>query len=101
MSESNPHEKALLEAGERLGECMKSVSDAEKEVLRGMYGRVDGFVKDIQQQGRYLDRSAVFACAIAVDDRIQDASLIDAAKQYIEQDYLFVKHLKEAGATQA
>lgn len=98
MSE-NPYEKSLQEAGERMGECMRNASDAEKEVLRTMHRRIDEFVGDIAKQGRYLDRSAVFACAIAVDDRITDEKLIEAARQYIEQDYLFVKALKEAEAS--
>ena len=34
----NEHEKALFEAGERLGQAMQNAPDEEKEVLRAMYG---------------------------------------------------------------
>lgn len=97
MSDSNPYQRTLEEAGDRLGQLMANASPGEKEVLRNIKVRVDELAQSQESQGRYLDRSAIFAAVIAVDDRIVDANLIEGAQQYLEQDYLFVKHLKEAG----
>ncbi|MBM3460536.1 MAG: hypothetical protein FJX76_00350 [Armatimonadetes bacterium] len=95
MSE-NPYQNELETAGERLGQCMASVSPEEKEVLRNIKTRVEELARDEETRGRYLDRSAIFAAVIAVDDRITNEALIEAAREYLEKDYLFVKHFKEA-----
>jgi hypothetical protein len=96
MADNNPYEKSMEDAGERLGLLMRDVSPDEKEVLRNIKDKVEELAKDQEKNGRYLDRSAIFAAVIAVDDRIQNEPLIEAAREYLEQDYLFVKNFKEA-----
>jgi hemerythrin-like domain-containing protein len=91
-------EKNLIEAGERLGEAMKQASPEEKRILREMKDQVESFAKEEEAKGRLLDRSALFAAGIIAHPDITNEVLLEAAKNYIDMDYLFVKSLEEASA---
>jgi hypothetical protein len=84
-------EAELVAAGERLGALMQAVSDEEKAILRSLKAKVEELASEHNKEGRYLDRSAVFAAVIAVDERFSNADLIAAANDYLEKDFLFVK----------
>ena len=92
MTEVN-YETELLQAGESLGEAMASATDEEKEILREMKNQVDLFAQEEERKGRYLDRSALFAAGIIAHPDISSQKLIEAAKEYIDKDYMFVKSL--------
>jgi hypothetical protein len=93
----NPYEGKLLEVGEKLGELMSKASDSEKDILRAMKKRVDDYAESVVSEGKYIDRSAIFAAGIIAHPEINDEGMINAAREYVEVDYLFIKHYKEAG----
>jgi hypothetical protein len=75
---------------------MGQASDKEKEVLRGMKKRVDDYAESSEKDGKYIDKSAIFAAGIIANPEINVEELIKVAREYVDVDYLFVKHFKEA-----
>ena len=94
MSENNL-ELQLIDAGEKLGQAMAKVGEEEKKILREMKSQVDLFVTEEEAKGKYLDRSAFFAAGIIAHPDLTTEELIDAAKNYIDYDYMFVKALAQ------
>ena len=92
MTESNLEAK-LLQAGEELGQAMAKANEEEKKILREMKEQVELFAKEEEAKGKYLDRSALFAAGIIAHPDLTSDELIQAAKAYIDSDYMFVKSL--------
>lgn len=93
------YEKKLEEVGEKMGQLMKNASPEEKERLKAMLDEINTFVtKEEQESGHYYDRSALFAAAVIADPDLANEELKQAAKEYIEIDYLFVKNYSEEEA---
>lgn len=93
----NIYEENLIKAGERLGKAMMKCSEKEKEILRELKKKVEEYAKEQEERGKFLDKSSLFAAAIIVTTEIENEELIEAAKEYIEMDYLFVKSLEDLG----
>lgn len=91
-------EKDMIEAGERLGRLMAEADDHHKKVLALAHEQLDGFLKEKQAEGKNLDAAALFAIVIISHPEISDESLIQAAKDYVDKDYLFCQTLREARA---
>jgi len=89
----NLYEKELIDAGELLGKALAQTSDAEKKILREMKEQVALFADEEEKKGKYLDRSALFAAGIIAHPDITNAELVEASKDYIDKDYMFVKAL--------
>lgn len=85
---------AKLEAAAiRLGEAMARVTPKEREVLKAMKRQVDEFADNQAKEGKYYDRSMVFAYGIVAHQDLTDSTLIEAAKAYVDVDYEFYKQL--------
>lgn len=84
------YEKQLEEIGEKLGKMMGSASPEEKAKMHEMIREVDEFVKEESKDGKYYDKSALFAAALIAEPSIND-EIKNTAKEYIETDYMFVK----------
>ncbi|MDQ7823213.1 MAG: hypothetical protein RDV48_10500 [Candidatus Eremiobacteraeota bacterium] len=95
MANTETFEKQLEEAGEKMGRLMQKASDQEKERLRAMKKEIENFAIDEEKKGKFYDRSALFAAGIIANPDITDEAMKEAAKEYIEKDYLFIKSLKE------
>ena len=91
----NVYEKELIDAGERLGKALGQASDEEKKILRDMKAQVALFADEEEKKGKYLDRSALFAAGIIAHPDITNSELVEAAKEYIDKDYTFVKSFTE------
>lgn len=92
------HEKEMLEAGEQLGRLMAEADDHHKKVLALAHDQLDGFLKEKQAEGKNLDSAALFAIVIISHPEINDERLIQAAKNYVDKDYLFCQTLRETRA---
>jgi len=94
---SETYEKQLEAVGERMGLLMARATDQEKEILRRMKDEIEEFARNEEAQGKYYDRSALFAAGIIANPDIANTDLKKAAIEYIEVDYLFIKSIKEEG----
>ncbi len=92
---SETYEKQLEAVGERMGLLMSRASEQEKEILRRMKKEIEDFAKSEETQGKYYDRSALFAAGIIANPDIINDDLKRAAVEYIEVDYLFIKSIKD------
>jgi len=92
---SETYEKQLEAAGERMGLLMARATDDEKEILRRMKNEIEEFAKTEETQGKYYDRSALFAAGVIANPDIVNTDLKKAAIEYIEVDYLFIKSIKD------
>ena len=92
MSENDTvnYEKKLEETGERLGLLMNKASAEEKEIMKKMMNEVDSFVTEESKNGKYYDKSALFAAALIAEPSFPDERK-EVAKEYIEADYMFIK----------
>ncbi len=95
---SSDLEKDMVEAGEHLGRLMAEADDHHKKVLALAHDQLEGFVKEKQAEGKHLDSAALFAIVIISHPEISDEKLIEAAKNYVDKDYLFCQTLREAKA---
>ncbi len=84
------YEKKLEEIGEKLGLLINKASSEEKAKMKEMMAEVDAFVKEENKNGKYYDKSALFAAALIAEPSFPD-EIKDVAKEYIEADYLFLK----------
>ncbi len=88
-------EKDMQEAGEHLGKLMAEADDHHKKVLAVAHEQLDAFIKEKHAEGKLLDSAALFAIVIVSHPDIHDENLIEAAKSYIDKDYLFCQTLRE------
>lgn len=89
-------EKRLVEAGEKLGQLMAQASPEKKKILQRIMKTVEEFAREMQSQGRFIDKSSMYAVAILIDDELNaDDTLAEVAKEYIEADYNYLQALKE------
>jgi hypothetical protein len=95
---TNTYEKQLETVGEQMGLLMQKAPEKEKEILRGMKKEIDTFAVDEEKKGKYYDRSALFAAGIIANPEITGEELKQAAKEYIEADYMFIKSMKDEEA---
>lgn len=91
---ANDHETALVEAGEKLGQAMQNAPDAERDILRAMYEKLNDFASSQEGKGQSIDRSAFFAAGIIAHEKLQSEALIQAATEYIDRDYMFCRSRK-------
>jgi len=90
-------EEALIKVGEELGELMAKASPEDKEILQQIKKAVEKYAKEMEEQGKYVDRSSMYAIAIILDDNLNASDeLIDCAKRFIDADYEYIKSLKDA-----
>ncbi len=89
------YEKQLEAVGERMGLLMQKSSEAEKERFRKAKSEVEDFAQELEQKGKYADRSCLFAAWIIGDPDISDEELKMVAKEYIEVDHLLIKSYKD------
>ena len=87
-------EKNLEVIGEKMGHLMKDAPLNEKEILKRMNNEVRQFAEQEEKNGKYFDKSAIFAAGIISNADITNQELKKAAKEYIETDYLFIKSFK-------
>lgn len=88
---ANDYENALVEAGDKLGQAMRNAPEAEKEVLRAMYGKLNEWAAGQEGKGEQVDRSAFFAAGIIAHEKLQSEALIQAATEYIDKDFMFCR----------
>ena len=84
------YEKQLEEVGDKLGKLMGIASTEEKAKMREMIKEVSEFVEEEAKQGKYYDKSALFAAGLIAEPSIND-EIKCVAKEYIEADYMFLK----------
>ena len=84
-------EQELEEAGEKLFEALKGATPGEKDVLRSIGNEIERYTREQEQQGKAVDRSALFAAGIITNEGIQSDALREAAKHYLDVDYMFVR----------
>ncbi len=88
-------EKDLINAAIRLGEAAKAGSDEEKAQLRDLYAQVKSFADSQKEKGIEIDRSAFFAAGIIFHPEISSDTIVQAAIDYVDKDFLFVKERYE------
>lgn len=88
-------EDDIYAAAQRLGEATRGCTEAEREILRKLYADVKDFAAKQQEKGVHIDRSAFFAAGIIFHPEIENEDLINAAVDYVDKDYLFVKGSKD------
>ena len=96
---SDDLEKNLFEANEKLGQVIKDLPQAEKDIVAALYQQVADFAAQQEAKGMVVDRGAFFAAAIIFHQELNNEELIQAAVNYIEKDYLFVKEKRGDAAT--
>lgn len=85
-------EKNLEEAGEKLGMSLKNAPAEEKAILTAIYDDIKKMVeKQKAENSETVDASALFAAAIVGHGQINDADMIEAAVNYIDQDLAYCK----------
>ena len=89
------YEKQLEAVGERMGLLMHKAGGNDKERFRLAKKEVEEFAKELENRGKYPDRSCLFAAWIIGDPDIVDEELKRVAKEYIEVDHLLIKSYKE------
>ena len=88
---SDPKEQELMQAAVALGEATQKSSEKERDVIRKLYDDVKTFAEQQKEKGVFIDRSAFFAAGIIFHPEIENQEVIDAAVNYVNLDYLFVK----------
>ncbi len=88
-------EKDLMEAAHQLGEAIQKASEAERDIIRRLYEDVKKFAEEQKEKGVFVDRSAFFAAGIIFHPEIESQVVVDAAVNYVNLDYLFVKGTEE------
>jgi len=90
-------EENLIKAGEKLGELMAKCSKKEKAILQEIKKSVEKYAAEMEENGKYVDKSSLYAVAIILDDNLNaDDGLLEAAKVYIDVDFEYIKSLKDA-----
>ena len=85
-------EKQLEEAADKLGMSIKNAPAEEKAVLSSLYESIKEMVaKQKAENGEEVASSALFAAAIIGHSKIKDASVIEAATNYIDQDLAYCR----------
>jgi hypothetical protein len=92
------YERQLEAVGEKMGLLMKNSSESEKERFRKAKSEVEEFAKEMENRGKYVDRSCLFASWILGDPDITNDELRTVSKEYIEIDHLLIKSYKEQEA---
>jgi hypothetical protein len=89
------YEQQLEAAGEKMGLLMKNSSESDKERFRQAKSEIEEFAKEMENRGKYPDRSCLFASWILGDPDIDNDELKSASKEFIEIDHLLIKSCKE------
>ncbi|MCE1247720.1 MAG: hypothetical protein LWY06_13855 [Firmicutes bacterium] len=90
-------EDAMMQAGDKLGLLMSKTSPEQKEILKKIKDDVEKYASEREKEGKYIDRSSMYAVAIILDDNLKaEEELITAAKEFIDADYEYIKCLKNA-----
>lgn len=90
-------ENALIAAGEKLGELMAKTSEDDKKILLEIKDQVEKYALEMEEKGKCVDRSSLYAVAIILDDNLKlDMQLLEAAKEFVDADYEYIKSLKDA-----
>jgi hypothetical protein len=97
MAQREMYEKQLEAAGEKMGLLMKNSSAADKERFRQARSEIEEFAQEMQNRGKYADRSCLFASWILGDPDVTSDELKNAARDYIEIDHLLIQSYKEEG----
>ncbi|MDO5295028.1 MAG: hypothetical protein Q4F00_00080 [bacterium] len=85
-------EKNLEDAGEKLGMSLKNAPEEEKVILTAIYDDIKKMAeKQKAENSEAIDASALFAAAIVGHGQINDAAMIEAAVNYIDQDLAYCK----------
>ena len=84
-------EDDFIEAGHVLGRAIAALPEPEKDAVAKLYEDVKVFASQQQIKGVHLDKAAFFAAGIIMHPELSNETLIKAATELIEKDWLFVK----------
>ncbi len=84
-------ESAFLEACENLGKEISALPADEKAVVLQLRTEVTNFAAQQEERGAYIDQTAFLASAIIFHPAINTESVVHAAAEVINKDYIFSK----------